>query len=78
MLLGFNDRGDDEAVILAARVLDRLNLEADAGQRIDDLGERSRGVEMVDCSQERVNFIADQCAQVRFAGFSRFSYVSET
>ena len=48
MLLGFNDRGDDEAVILAARVLDQLNLEPDAGQRIDDLGERSRGVEMVE------------------------------
>ena len=48
MLLGFNDRGDDEAVILAARVLDQLNLEADAGQGVDDLGERSRGVEMVE------------------------------
>ena len=47
MLLGFDDARDDEAVVLAARVLDALDLEADARQRVDDLGERGRGVEMV-------------------------------
>ena len=47
MLLGFDDGGDHEAVVFARRVLDQLDLEADASQRIDDLGERSRGVEMV-------------------------------
>ena len=38
MLLGLDDRTDDEAIILVARVLDQFDLEADAGQRIDDLG----------------------------------------
>ena len=47
MRLGLDDGGDDEAVVLARRVFDRLNLEADAGQRVDDLGERGRGVEVV-------------------------------
>ncbi len=47
MLLGFNDEADHETVVLARRVLDQLNLEADAGQHVDDLGERGRSVEMV-------------------------------
>ena len=47
MLLRFDDGGDDEAVVLARRVLDQLDLEPDAGQRVDDLGERGRGVEVV-------------------------------
>jgi len=47
VLLGFDDGSDDEAVVFARRVLDRLNLEADAGQRFDDLVERGRGVEVV-------------------------------
>ncbi len=47
MLLGFNDGADHETVVLARRVLDRLNLEADAGQRVDDLGERGGGVEVI-------------------------------
>ena len=47
VLLGFDDGSDDEAVVFAGRVLDQLNLEADAGQRVDDLGERGRGVEVV-------------------------------
>ena len=45
--LGFDDGSDDEAVVFAGRVLDQLDLEADAGQRVDDLGERGRGVEVV-------------------------------
>ena len=48
MLLGLDHGSDDEAVVFARRVLDQLNLEADAGQRIDDLGQRSRGVEVVE------------------------------
>ena len=47
MLIGFNDGSDNEAVVLLARVLDQLDLKADAGQRIDDLGQRSRCVEVV-------------------------------
>ena len=47
MRLGLDDAGDDEAFELGARVLDALDLEADAGERVDDLGEGGRGVEMV-------------------------------
>ena len=47
VLLGFDDGSDDEAVVLAGRVLDQLDLKPDAGQRVDDLGERGRGVEVV-------------------------------
>ena len=47
MLLGLDHGSDDEAVILAGRVLDQLDLKPDAGQRVDDLGERSRGVEVI-------------------------------
>ena len=47
MRLGLDDGSDDEAFILAARVVDALHLETDAGQRVDDLGERGRGVEVV-------------------------------
>ena len=47
MLFGLDDARDDEAVVFGARVLDAFDLEADAGQRIDDLGERGRRVEMV-------------------------------
>ena len=38
---------DHEAVVFGAGVLDRLDLEADARQRIDDLGERGRRIEVV-------------------------------
>ena len=37
----------DEAIIFAGRILDRLDLKSDAGQRVDDLGEGGRGVEVV-------------------------------
>ena len=47
VLSGFDDGSDDEAVVFAGRVLDQLNLEADAGQCVDDLGKRGRGVEVV-------------------------------
>ena len=47
MLLGLDHGSDDEAVILAGWVLDRLDLKPDARQRVDDLGERRRGVEVV-------------------------------
>ena len=47
MRLGLDDVADDEAGVLGARVLDALDLEADAGQRVDDLGERGLRVEMV-------------------------------
>ena len=56
MLLGFDDGSDDEAVVLAGRVLDRLDLEADAGQRVDDLASEAE-VSRWSFSQERVNFI---------------------
>ena len=46
--LRLDDAGDDEAVIFGRRILDALDLEADAGQRVDDLGEGGRGVEMID------------------------------
>ncbi len=48
MRLGLDHGSDHEAVILAARVLDPLNLEADTRQRVDDLGQRGRGVEVVE------------------------------
>ena len=44
---GLDDAGGDEALELGARVLDPLDLKADAGERIDDFGEARRGVEMV-------------------------------
>ncbi len=47
MLPGLDDAGDDEAVELGAGVLDALDLEADAGEGLDDLGERGFGVEVV-------------------------------
>ncbi len=39
--------GDDEAFIFAARILDAFHFEANARQRIDDLSERCRCVEVV-------------------------------
>jgi hypothetical protein len=48
MRLGLDDGSNHEAVILAARVVDALHFETDAGQRVDDLGERSRRVEVVE------------------------------
>ena len=45
--LGLDHPRDDEALVLGARVLDALDLEADARQRVDDLGERRLGVEVV-------------------------------
>ena len=47
VLLRLDDGADHEAVVLAGRVFDRLDLKPDAGQRVDDLGERGRGVEVV-------------------------------
>ena len=47
MLFGLDDMTDDEARVFGARILDALDLEADAGQRLDDLGERGLRVEMV-------------------------------
>ena len=47
MRLGLDDGSDHEAVVLAARVVDALHFETDAGQRVDDLGERGRRVEVV-------------------------------
>ena len=47
MLLRLDDARDDEALELGAGVLHAFDLEADARQRVDDLGERGRGVEMV-------------------------------
>ena len=49
-------RRDDEAFVFGGRILDALDLEADARQRIDDLRERRR-VSRWSMSQERVNFI---------------------
>ena len=45
---GFDHPGDDEAVVFGAGVLDALHFEADAGQGVDDLGERSGRVEMIE------------------------------
>ena len=42
-----DDAGDDEALELGAWVLNAFNFEADARQRLDDLGEARGGVEMV-------------------------------
>ena len=53
MLHSFDHPRDDEAVVFGARVFDAFHLEADAGQRFDDLGERGRGVEMVPEPGER-------------------------
>ncbi len=47
MLPGLDHMPDNEAVILDARVFDALHLETDAGQRVDDLGERGLRVEVV-------------------------------
>ncbi len=47
VLLGLDHPRDDEAFVLRARVLDALDLEPDARQRIDDLGQRGGRVEMI-------------------------------
>ena len=47
MLPRLDDMADHEAGVFGAGVLDALDLEADAGQRVDDLGERGLRVEMV-------------------------------
>ena len=47
MLFGLDDITDNEARVFGARVLDAFDLEADARQRVDDLGERGLRVEMV-------------------------------
>ena len=47
MLLRLDHPRDDEALIFGARVLDALDLETDARQRLDDLGQRGRRVEVI-------------------------------
>ncbi len=47
VLFGLDDARDDETPAAARRVLHAFDLEADAGQRLDDLGERGLGVEVV-------------------------------
>ena len=47
VLLGGNDRGDDERLEQAGLVLDVLDLEPDHGELVDDRGERLVGVEML-------------------------------
>src|SRR3984957_9952890 len=47
MLLRLDDVADHEAFVFTRRVFDRLDLESDAGQRVDDLAKRGRGVEVV-------------------------------
>ena len=47
MLLGRDHIGDRVRREGLGLVLDALDLEADAGQRLDDLVERGRGVEMI-------------------------------
>ena len=47
---------DDKVFKQRGGIVHILDLEADAGERVDDLGQRGRGVEMV-LSQERVSFI---------------------
>ena len=54
--LGLDHARGDEARELGGRVLDALDLEADAGERFDDLGERGL-VSRWSLSQERVNFM---------------------
>ena len=47
VLRGFDDAGDGEAAELLGRVLDTLDLEADAGEGVGDVGQGSLGVEVV-------------------------------
>jgi hypothetical protein len=47
MRLGVYDSGDDEAFELRRRIIDVLDFEADARERLDDLGERRRRVEVI-------------------------------
>ena len=47
MLFGFQYLGNDKGFQPVSRIVDMFDFKPDAGERVDDLGQRSLGVEMV-------------------------------